>query len=496
VKPLGTIIMCFPYVDEETRSILQSVMEDAENYADFTKRLCDKVCEEPSPPLVEYFAVSFAFHIEWYSLIDRLNSSGKISDLASPILLIVKGRRGEHVSWEDMKSAMMKALAAAPNDWITCHLYLTWRFKAEILYPECDVDIKPIDAIKRNVNENSELEFFKAYLLQFEALGYLRENKMKEGIAKLEQALAVTRRFDDQILSTDYLLDIASSIKHSNPQQGLDLFATAKELGEKLGYKDRIGVINHQLGHMKGIRGEMNAAIESQIEYKEVRETLGLPTEYMSTVIAFLYNQIGDGAKAYEYAKVILDFKDSVLRHLPYTRVQLCWALINLGRYEEAKDELDAAQTIAYKSGDSDQFLWVRMVEGILDKEEGRLDTAIECFTEVLKYTTEVPRPVFQNICLLNLTEIEIELFIDELTDGNTDTSGPWMQKLLEHAEKNDFPGIVARALLLKAKFYRRQGRIDEVRRLLIEVQETAKTPSMRYLNDIAVSMFPKIFVS
>ncbi|MFX1485086.1 MAG: tetratricopeptide repeat protein, partial [Promethearchaeota archaeon] len=470
--------------------------DDAEDYADFTERLCDKVCEEPSPPLLEYFAVFFAFHVEWYTLIDRLHSSGKISDLASPIWLIVRGRRGEGVSWDDIKRAMMKALSVASNDWITCHLYLTWRFKAEILYPECDVDIKPIDAIKASVNENSDLEFFKAYLLHFEALGYLRENKTKEGLAKLEQALAVTRRFDDQILSTDYLIDIASYIKHSDPQQGLDLFTSAKGLGEKLGYKDRIGMINQQLGHMKGIRGEMDAAIENQIEYKRIRETLGLPTEYMSTVIAFLYNQIGDGAKAYEYAKIILDFQDSVLRHLPYTRAQLCWALINLGRYEEAKVELAAAQTIAYKSGTSEQFLWVRMVEGILDKEEGRFDTAIECLTEVLNYTTDDPRPVFQNICLLNLTEIEIELFIDELMDGKIDTSGPWMQRLFEHAENNDFPGIAARALLLKAEFHRRQGRLDEVRRLLIEVQETAKTPSMRYLNDIAVSMFPKIFVS
>jgi tetratricopeptide (TPR) repeat protein len=471
-------------------------MEEAENYADFTERLCDRVCKEPSPPLLEYFAVYFAFHIEWYALIDRLHSNGKVSDLASPIILLIRGRRGESVSWDEMKTAMLRALSMAPNDWIACHLYLAWRFKAEILYPESDVDIRPINAIASEVNENRELAFFKAYLLQFDALGYMREFKMTEALAKLEQALAVAREFDDQILMVDYLLELASSIKHTDMKQGLHYFTLCRELGEKLGYKDRIGMVDHQLGHIKGIRGEMDAAIESQIEYKSIRESLGLPTEYMSTVIAFLYNQIGNGKKAYEQAKVVLDFEDSILRHLSYTRAQLCWALINLGRYDEAKTELAAAQTIAYKSGSSGQFLWVRLVEGILDKAEGRLDSAIECFTEVLKYTEESPRPVIQNICFLHLSEMEIEMLTDESLDEHSETSGFWMQRLVEHAEKNDLPGIAARALLLKAELYNRQQRINEVRKLLKDVQETAKAPSMRYLNDIAISMFPEVFAS
>jgi tetratricopeptide (TPR) repeat protein len=471
-------------------------MDEAENYADFTEKLCDRVCEESSPPLLEYFAVFFAFHIEWYTPIDRLHSYGKISELALPIRLIVRGRRGEDVSWGEMKAAMMNALSLAPNDWITCHLYLAWRFKAEILYPDADVDLRPIDAIAANVNENSDLEFFKAYLLQFEALGYFREYKIEEALDRLEQALAVARKFDDQVLVVDYLLELASSIKHSDEKQALQLFAQLKEIGEKLGYKDRIGYANQQLGHMKGIRGEMDAAIESQIEYKKIRESLGLPTEYMSSVIAFLYNQIGNGTKAYEYAKIVLDFEDSVLRHLSYTRAQLCWALLNLGRYDEAKAELAAAQTIANKSGDSFQIMWVRLVEGILDKEEGRFDSAIDCFNEVLSYTAVSPIPVFQNICLLNLTAIEIRMLTDESLAEKTEISGPWMKRLFDHAEKDDLPGIAARALLLKAELRQRQGRTNDVKKLLREVQKTAKVPSMRYLKDIAVSMFPRVFVS
>ena len=488
--------MCFPHVDDTTRATLLSIMEEADNYADFTERLCERVCAEESPPLLEYLAVFFAFHVEWYALIDRLHSCGKVSHLAKPIWLLVRGRRGESIRWDEMKPAMQSALSISPNDWITCHLYLAWRFKAEILYPDADVDIRPIDAIAANVNENSDLEFFNAYLLQFEALGYLREYKVTEALAKLEQALAVARKFDDQILVVDYLLDLASNIKHTDAQKGLQLFAQLKEIAGELGYRDRIGYANQQLGHMKGIRGEMDAAIESQIEYKKIRESLGLPTEYLSSVIAFLYNQIGNGTKAYEYAKIVLDFEDSVLRHLSYTRVQLCWALINLGRFDEAKPELAAAQTIANKSGDSNQIMWVRLVEGILDKEEGRFESAIDCFDEVLSFTAEYPIPIFQSMCLLNLTEIEIEMLIDASLKEGSEISGPWMKRLFDHAEKNDLPGIAARAKLLKAELYSRQGRSREAKKLLKEVHKTSKNPSMRYLQDIAVSMFPEIISS
>ena len=70
------------------------------------------------------------------------------------------------------------------------------------------------------------------------------------------------------------------------------------------------------------------------------------------------------------------------------------------------------------------------------------------------------------------------------------------MKKLDEFARKNDLPGIAAQSLLLKAKLCHKQGQFDEVRKILKQVQKTAKAPSMRYLNDLAISMFPEIVMT
>jgi tetratricopeptide (TPR) repeat protein len=170
--------------------------------------------------------------------------------------------------------------------------------------------------------------------------------------------------------------------------------------------------------------------------------------------------------------------------------------LINLGRFDEAKAELAVCHELASKSGGSLQMMWYYMVDGILDKAERNFENAVTNFKEVLKYCEEDLVPIVQNICLLNLTEIEIEMLTEESLDEKSESSGHWMKKLVEHAEKNDLPGIAARALLLKAKLRHRQGQYDKVRKILKEVQKTAEAPSMKYLNDLAISMFPDIIVS
>ena len=495
MKPLGTITMCFPHVDEDTKTTLQSIMEEAENITDFTERLCDKVCSEPSSPLLEYFAFYFPFRIVYYNLIDRLEQAGKVSDLAEPLLLITKVRQGQRIGWDEMKSSLVNALKAAPNDWIATHLYLTWRLLAERYFPESDVDVRPIEAITSSVNENKNLKFFKASLLLIEANAFLREHKRKDAVNLMRQALTIARKFDDQIRVADLLYYLANKIKHTDIKQAIDLLISSREISEALVYRYHIGVVQHELGLIMGLRGELDAAIEYHFEQKAVVESLGLSTFFIDSIIASHYNMVGNGEKALELAKVPLALADSGNRWLAYTRAQIAWALINLGRFDEAKAEIVVCHELISKSGDSLQMVWYNIVEGILDKAESNFENAVTNFKEVLKYYEEDPTPVVQNICLLNLTEIEIEMLTEETLNEKNDSSGPWMQKLEEHVTKNDLPGVAAQSKILKAKLRHRQGQYDEVRKILEEVKKTAESPSMKYLNDLVLSMFPDIIV-
>lgn len=46
MKPIGTITNYFPFLKEETISVLTSVMDAATNYYDFVLRLGNKICDE------------------------------------------------------------------------------------------------------------------------------------------------------------------------------------------------------------------------------------------------------------------------------------------------------------------------------------------------------------------------------------------------------------------------------------------------------------------
>jgi len=495
VKPLGTITMCFPHVDEDTMTTLQSIMEDAEDITDFTERLCDKVCSGPSSPLLEYFAVYFPYIINYYNLVDRLETAGKVSDLAKPLLLITKVEKGLRISWDEMKSSLVKALKVAPNDWIATHLYLTWYKEAVEIFPESDVDVRPIEAITSSVNENKDLKFFKSYLLRIEARAFLREHKRKDGVILIRQALTIARKFDDQITVAVLLYSLSSQIKHTDAKQAIDMLISSRELSEQLGYRSGIGLVQHHFGHFMGFRGELDAAIDYQFECSTIHESLGLSVTYLNSVIAMYYNHAGNGEKALELAKTVLVLTNTKARELAYSRAQIAWALINLGRFDEAKAEITVCHELASKSGISWQMTWNALLEGLLDKAESNFENAVTNFKEVLKFFEEDPIPNFQNICLLNLTEIEIEMLTEESLDEKIESSGPWMKKLEEHAKTNDLPGVAAQSMILKAKLRHRQGQYDEVRKILKEVVKIAQAPSMKFLNDLVISKFPDIIL-
>jgi tetratricopeptide (TPR) repeat protein len=496
LKPIGTITVFYPHVDDVTQSVLQSVMDKAENITDFVEKLCDHVCNEPSPPLLEYLATFFPYHIGYYNQIYRLHEAGKISALARPLYLLARSRGGERVSWDEMREAQMNALEIAPNDWITTFLYLAWRWLAELIYPECDVEIRPLRTISMSVNEDSDLTFFRIHLEMLEAEGHLRDNNRREAISHLKEALAVARNYDEQVLIADLIGEIASHVKHTDVKQAIDLFISSQDISQQLGYRHRLGLIKHHLGHIMGFRGELDAAIDYQIDYRAIRASLGLSTFGVDVIIAFFYNQMGLGEQAYQHAQTIYDYDDYVSRWRGYALSQLAWAFINLGRLDDAKKVLIETKDVALKSGDSRQMMYHRTVEGVLERAEHNFADAITCFEDILKELEKDPVPVFQNICLLNLTKIEIDMLIDTSLDKEVEFSGPWMQRLVNHAEKNDLPGIAAQASLLKAKLRSKQGRHDEVRKILKDVQKIAEAPSMRYLNEMTIAMFPDVIMS
>ncbi|MFW9849269.1 MAG: tetratricopeptide repeat protein [Candidatus Thorarchaeota archaeon] len=496
MKPLGTITMCYPYVDEKTKNTLELVMNEAKDFGDFAEKLCDRVIFEPSSPLTEYLLFSFAYWLEHHGLIDKLDAAGKVPDLAKPILLILKAERGLNLTWEEVRASLMDALNAAPNDWIATHVYLQWRMFTDQYFSEADADFRPLETIAAAVKENSELHYFESYLHWITAEKFEKENNNKDAIAVLKQALAIARKFDDQVYVACLLNVMGRITKHTDLKQGADLLISARKLSEELGYIYELAAAQAQLGRIMEVRGEFDAAIEYQHEYMKYQKSLGSSRPGANAVLGEYYNQMGNGEMALELTEKALPPEDSQFPWFSYSYAQHTWALINLGRHTDAQKALAISQRIALKSGNTGLIVWTNLVEGLLDKAEKRFENAVINFQKVLNYIEDNPVPLHKNICLLNLTEIEIDMLADASLQEANDSSGRWMTKLEEYLQKNDFPGITALSKILKAKFRYRQGKYDEVREILKEVQEIGRKPSMKYLNNMIVTKFPDVIVT
>lgn len=72
MEPIGTITQYFPFIKDETKSILQKMMVDSSNYYDFVQRLCDFVLSSDSPVMVVYFSIHHSMLALDHKLVDKI----------------------------------------------------------------------------------------------------------------------------------------------------------------------------------------------------------------------------------------------------------------------------------------------------------------------------------------------------------------------------------------------------------------------------------------
>ena len=105
-------------------------MEKADNYADFTERLCEKACSEQVSPELQYFAFYHAYSLEIFPQIKRFFELDEISMRIEPLLLAIRTYQGEPIDLSVIHDSLTKAMEILPNDWLACHLYLALRVPA------------------------------------------------------------------------------------------------------------------------------------------------------------------------------------------------------------------------------------------------------------------------------------------------------------------------------------------------------------------------------
>jgi tetratricopeptide (TPR) repeat protein len=480
------ITVCFPHVDEETRNILQSAMDEAKDMIDFAEILSDKVCTESDNPLITYFAYYYGNLAG--GLVEKLQKAGKFSALAGPILLDPNIPREMIPDWNESQRTMSEALEAAPNDWIACHIYINWRFQAEGIFAECSTNLGVMRVLEQKIVDDDEYSYFLPQLNLIKSRRLAKERRMDEAVQMYDKVILEAMKQDNPEVHLSALNGKANLVKRTDIPEALAILEKHREMCLEFGWKGHLSNYHQQLGHIAMARGEFNLALQHQLKSFEIETQSGFPMKNKEPYLAILYNMMGDGAKALE---TLMMHQGDYYPDDPRNFIQKAWALTNVGIISEAESAISKASTIVLKSNDEVLLGLVYLVEGLIEKTKLAFDNAKFTLEQALDIFERYLSNAFINITLIHLCDLEIETFGSN--SKNIELSGPWMARLFYHVEKKDLPGIEAQAKLLRAKFLKKQERIDESNKLVSEVSKISKSQNMEYLDDVAKVLIPKV---
>ncbi len=481
--------MCFPHIDEETRSVLQSVMEEAENYADFTERLCEIACSEQVSPEVQYFALYHAYNLEIFAQIDRFFELDEISVYIEPLLLAIRVYRGEPIDLTEIHESLTKAIEVFPNDWIACHLYLAWRIIAITYIPETDTVIKTMEALAERINRDKDFECFESLLIGFNAYQSLLDGNLVEALEWGKKSLSLARKHDDLLLVADVLFHLANIVKYEDVTKAIEFMLEQKKVSEQLGYEYGLAKNFHTLGQIMILRGEYDAAVSNFLDYGAVTESAGHPSASFVYSLAFAYNLMRNGRKALEHCEIAKGKIHGRKRMMASYYFQLAYAMMNLGNEKEAYKHLDTAKQHATRSGSQWYLNLHQLLEGVFEKESRDFHSATDTLETLMKWLGEQGHSYQNNLCLFHLSDIEVETYSSE----QVVLSESWLHRFENYVEDRDYPGFVAQAKILKAKLLRKQGEHEKSQALVNEVLKVAKSPSMKYLREMITFYVPEI---
>ena len=490
MEPLGTITMYFPFVDDETRLIMESIMDAAYNYHDFVCRLVERVCTEKSSDDLVHLAAIHNAYLSNFKIHKQLNGMHANTTIARPYLLIYNAFYDEDPSLFDVaKEDIEQILSSSPDEFIAYQMYDCAGHIGRLTAPRDSYEIQALEKMENLVKANEAFSCFKSNVLEHKAWQYER-NDPKEAIRFYELAYEVAMEHDDQVNAATQLSAMAFSVKNFDTAKALRLISKSETLSRSQGHSYSIADMQNLKGIVHSSRGEFSASVESYQECIRLHERMGSPT--MSVLpfnLASTYNEMGLGEEALEWAMMAIDTLKSHPSHLPLAYFAVARALVNLGRLKEAREYLDEAQEMGLKIADEIFLQKGYIISGQLEMAEGRHLDALHSFERAFEICERTGRQSRLNSSLLRLTECELALFENNKDTQFDETSGPWMDRLERETNEKDIPGIQGRMLLLKAELRLKQGRKDDAALLLSKVIELAENPEMSYLRERAESL-------
>ncbi|MFW9910708.1 MAG: hypothetical protein ACFFEF_19305 [Candidatus Thorarchaeota archaeon] len=486
MEPFGTITNFYPFLSEETRSIVQSVLQDAEGYDDFVERLID-VCRTLD------IAIDFAFFTAIQSFFTsstehqrKLRHYLESDVVLEPWSLIFSEEYFE--DWETrFPSALNKALENLKEDWMRFHILLLGLNSPKIIDRQ-DFHKQAEDFLMEHPN----LKCFSSYIYYMLGREQNVEWDAEKAIEQYNQALRSAELFNDEVKIADYQSAIAGVLKDSNIFEAIDILEKSYQKYAAFGCTCNKHIAASNMGLFHTIIGEYDLALE--FYYISFERELSLyAKEILATVLTRVFCETNNPKQAMEWTEWTFDDKvttnlliDRLEKEQLYSTIFFSLAvariLIQVGQVEGVSRLLDAIHKTVLKRGFDLEYMAHNTVLGLFDIATGKLVEGFGILEDALAEAERLNSQVYVNSLLLELTKAEVKHFEKLDSKSTTESSGPWMTRFERHAREKNYSGIQMQHALLKAEYQEMIGETDAAQLTLQDALTFTDSPGVKTL--------------
>jgi tetratricopeptide (TPR) repeat protein len=489
MQGVGSITVYLRFVDKTTRETVLDFVDKSFNYTDFVRRVCVRVLEKDSDPLLVYLAVQYAHDLQSVQFLEKLARKYDGLHPVAPWLTLVMSALGHVVDVGTIARQAEDVLLLEPEPWIAFQMHGLIYDASRTLSHGSVEEERSLDAMEALLRDFEELAPLEPQLLWRRAEVLRSHGFLDEAIEMHNRAIELLAEQNHLIFLEKFHISAAYFIRHQEPGKALHHLDRAREIREQLGI---IPVDCYNLLNIRGMvhlaTGEFNAAAEYYLRAMELRETthVFLSMRYLPANLASVLNRMGRYTEALEYAKMGLESRPFGTDHSyysPFCHVQVSRALVGLGRTDEALEHLDTAARLSLKTGSDHITAMIHYIRGLIERAEGNLVSAMQTMEEAWRISES------STLGLLELVRTELMLYSTEDSSGDDDCSGVWMERFEERLSRADKPGYLGLSLLFKATLRFKQERNAEAEELLNEVREMAKSPKIQFLNRLLLQL-------
>lgn len=476
MQPLGSITVYFPFIDNETKTILKTTMEKASDYSDFVKLLKELALETDCSDLIVYFTIHHAAQLLDLKAIDLIGQKYPDIPMVKPNIGFARHFQGKTDDFENVIQSANDVLAANPADWLEIEMRFM-RFEAETFnYPAMIPDSSNMETITDMISNDSRFNFYNTVFYSNVARIANIDGNYDEWERCNQIALDNAREHDDQIRLA-YCLTEKALISSSNRVLARELLLEALEIMDILGSIDGYAQVLEHIGLLEMIRGEFTSSIENYLKVVSIREGLDIETAIPSLMLSSLYNSVGEYESGLDWGRMA----EAQFENRPFLkpRAVMCqiWSLVLLNRVAEAVLILDSVHELILKSGRQNNLAWLHFVMGLIEFSKSNPMGALSSIEESLKiFEASEGMLRYQSMSLYYLAKIEVAV-----ADENTEIF-PYLALLEERALSEDLPGILGQALLLKSDVALIQKDDSTLRDIVQRLSDLTQDPRVSFL--------------